>query len=52
MKRAGKSPEPETFPGAGHGFLRNQEGRDGANREAARKAWPRTLAFLKAHLGS
>jgi carboxymethylenebutenolidase len=52
MKRLGKAYEFEIFPGAGHGFLRNQTDRDGANLDAARKAWPRTLEFLRQHLGS
>jgi carboxymethylenebutenolidase len=36
---------------AGHGFLRQQDGRDGANLRAARAAWPRTIAFLRVVLG-
>lgn len=32
--------------GAGHGFMRQLDGRDGANLEAARRAWPMTLGFL------
>jgi carboxymethylenebutenolidase len=50
MKRLGKSYEPNTYEGAGHGFLRQQEGRDGANLKATREAWPRTVAFLREHL--
>jgi len=50
MKRLGKSYEPHVFAGAGHGFLRQQDGRDGANLKATREAWPRTLAFLRGHL--
>jgi carboxymethylenebutenolidase len=42
--------EPHVFEGAGHGFLRQQEGRDGANRAATEKAWPRVVSFLKSHL--
>jgi carboxymethylenebutenolidase len=49
MKKLGKSYEHETYPGAGHGFLRAQTGRDGANLTATRKAWPRMLEFLRAH---
>jgi carboxymethylenebutenolidase len=51
MKRLGRTYEVETYAGAGHGFLRQQSGREGANLEATRKAWPRTLAFLRKHLG-
>ncbi len=49
-KRLGKTYEPNVYEGAGHGFLRQQEGRDGANLKASRQAWPRTIAFLKEHL--
>jgi carboxymethylenebutenolidase len=38
------------FDGAGHGFLRQQGDRDGANRNATRQAWPLTIKFLKRHL--
>jgi carboxymethylenebutenolidase len=50
MKKLGKSYEPNLYEGAGHGFLRAQEERDGANLRATQKAWPRTLAFLRQHL--
>jgi carboxymethylenebutenolidase len=36
---------------SGHGFLRQQDGRDGANLAAARGAWPRTVAFFRERLG-
>ena len=49
MKKLGKTYEPEIYPGAGHGFLRAQTGRDGANLRATEKAWPRMLEFLRAH---
>jgi carboxymethylenebutenolidase len=42
--------EVHVFEGAGHGFLRQQGDRDGANRNATRQAWPLTLKFLKRHL--
>ena len=38
------------FDGAGHGFLRQQSGRDGANEKAAKEAWSETIAFLKKNL--
>jgi carboxymethylenebutenolidase len=41
----------ELFDGAGHGFLRQQDGREGANLDASRWAWPFTVGFLRAHLG-
>jgi carboxymethylenebutenolidase len=49
LKKLGKSYEPQLFDGAGHGFLRAQADRNGANRVAAEKAWPRTIEFLKQH---
>lgn len=47
MQRLGKRYEYEIYEGAGHGFLRAQEGRDGANQRATERAWPRAIAFLK-----
>ena len=40
------------YPGAGHGFLRQQTGMDGANMAATRAAWPATIAWFKKYLGS
>jgi carboxymethylenebutenolidase len=51
MERLGKFYEVNVYEGAGHGFLRQQDGRDGANLEATRKAWPRTIQFFKENLG-
>ncbi|MDQ6891683.1 MAG: dienelactone hydrolase family protein [Acidobacteriota bacterium] len=50
MKRLSKSYEPHVYDGAGHGFLRAQDDRNGANRKAASEAWPRMVAFLKERL--
>lgn len=50
MKELGRDFLTATYPGAGHGFLRAQDGRDGANLSAALKAWPATVEFLKKHL--
>lgn len=50
LKSTGTTYEHEIYEGAGHGFLRAQSGRDGANRKAAGQAWPATVAFLKKHL--
>ena len=47
MARYGKHFESEIFPGAGHGFLRAQGGRHGANRQASLRAWRRTIEFLR-----
>lgn len=51
MRRLGKSYEFQIFDGAGHGFLRGQESSE-ANLAAATAAWPRTIAFFRAKLGS
>ncbi|HKI04577.1 MAG TPA: dienelactone hydrolase family protein [Thermoanaerobaculia bacterium] len=50
MKKLGKTYEPHTYEGAGHGFLRQQDGREGANLKATQQAWARTVAFLREHL--
>jgi carboxymethylenebutenolidase len=50
MDRLGKVYETEIYDGAGHGFLRQQSGREGKNLRASEQAWARTLAFLRAEL--
>jgi carboxymethylenebutenolidase len=50
MKRLGKFYEPHVYEGAGHGFLRAQSGRDGANLKATQQAWARTIGFLRERL--
>jgi carboxymethylenebutenolidase len=47
MRKLGRRYDVETYEKAGHAFLRQQDGRDGANLRAAQKAWPRTLEFLR-----
>jgi carboxymethylenebutenolidase len=49
MAAAGGTFEPHVHDGAGHGFLRQQEGREGANLSASRAAWEATLGFLRRH---
>ena len=44
--------ESNIYEGAGHGFLRAQDDRDGANMRATEQAWPRTLDFFRAELGN
>jgi len=51
MVRLDKFYEYQIFDGAGHGFLRQQSGREGANILATEKAWPLTVTFLKGELG-
>ena len=50
MKKLGKSYQHETYEGAGHGFLRAQDQREGANLRAAQQAWKQTIEFLKKEL--
>ncbi|HEY4562528.1 MAG TPA: dienelactone hydrolase family protein [Thermoanaerobaculia bacterium] len=50
MKKLGKTYETHVYDGAGHGFLRAQDDRAGANLKATQSAWPRTVAFLREHL--
>ena len=52
LKKAGAVYQPNVFDGAGHGFLRQQTGQDGANMRATEKAWPMTLAFLRKYTES
>jgi carboxymethylenebutenolidase len=52
MRALGKPFTHHTYEGAGHGFLRAQDGKDGANMAATRQAWPATLAFFRRHLAS
>lgn len=51
MDGYGKEYMPMIFDGAGHGFLRQQDGRDGANMAATQRAWPSTVAFFRDLLG-
>ena len=50
MKKLGKPYTPHIYDGAGHGFLRQQNGQDGANLKASEQAWPALLAFFRANL--
>ena len=52
MEELGKLFQVEIFDGAGHGFLRAQEGREGRNLAASSQAWPLTVRFFREHLGS
>jgi carboxymethylenebutenolidase len=51
MRALGKSFQSHIFAGAGHGFLRQQDGKGGANLLASRQAWPLTIGFFRTHLG-
>src|SRR5690606_23669154 len=50
LEAAGRTFEREIYPGAGHGFLRQQGGQEGANLEASRAAWQRTLDWFHEQL--
>jgi carboxymethylenebutenolidase len=52
MRALGRTYSPNIYPGAGHGFLRQQTGMNGANMAAANAAWPATIAWFKKYLGS
>jgi len=43
---------PTIYPGAGHGFLRQQSGQAGANMAASQAAWPATIAWFRKYIGS
>jgi carboxymethylenebutenolidase len=50
MKAVGRPFTTMIYEGAGHGFLRQQDGQAGANMTATRDAWPRTIAFFREKL--
>jgi carboxymethylenebutenolidase len=52
LRALGRTYNYNIYPGAGHGFLRQQTGMDGANMLATRAAWPATIAWFKKYLGS
>ena len=51
MRAMGKTYRPVMFEGAGHGFLRQQDGQNGANMKATQAAWPATIAWFRQYLG-
>lgn len=50
LAKAKRAYDVHVLEGAGHGFLRQQEGREGANQKATAQAWPAVRAFLSARL--
>lgn len=52
LRAMGRVYEQNIYPGAGHGFLKQQTGMTGANLTAARSAWPATIAWFRKYLGS
>ncbi|HVE79382.1 MAG TPA: dienelactone hydrolase family protein [Gemmatimonadaceae bacterium] len=51
LRALGRTFDVHTFEGAGHGFLRQQAGQNGANMTATREAWPLTVAWFRRYLG-
>ena len=45
LRKLGRTYEPHIYEGAGHGFLRQQSGQNGANFTATQQAWPATIAW-------
>lgn len=52
MRAMNKTYSHTIFAGAGHGFLRQQTGMNGANMTASQQAWPATVAWFRRYLGS
>ena len=52
LRAQGKTYTSHIFEGAGHGFLRQQNGQNGANLGAAQKAWPETITWFRRYLGA
>lgn len=52
LRALGRTHDFVIYPGAGHGFLRQQSDSSGANLKATRQAWPRTVAWFKQYLGA
>ena len=60
MKALGKTYASTNYQGAVHGFMRSQDDpkatrdmeEEAANLAATKDAWPRTIEFLKRHLGA
>jgi carboxymethylenebutenolidase len=50
MKELKKIFVTHTYKGAGHGFIRARDGREGSNLEASKRAWPATIEHLKKYL--
>lgn len=50
LRALGKMYVHNIYDGAGHGFLRQQSGANGANMTATQQAWPATIAWFKRYL--
>lgn len=47
MEKLGKRFDSHIYDGAGHGLLRQQSGREGANLKASEDAWAKTVDFVR-----
>ena len=52
LRALGRTYTSHVYEGAGHGFLRQQSGQNGANLGASQKAWPETIAWFRRYLGA
>ena len=52
LRALGRTYVRHIYPGAGHGFLRQQSGQAGENMTASRAAWPATIEWFRKYLGS
>jgi carboxymethylenebutenolidase len=52
LRALGRTYSYSIYPGAGHGFLRQQTGMDGANMLATRAGWPATISWFRKYLVS
>lgn len=52
LRALGRVYQQNIYPGAGHGFLKQQGGMNGANLTASRSAWPATIAWFRKYLDS
>lgn len=52
LRALGRTYATNIYEGAGHGFLRQQGGMNGANAAAARQAWPATISWFRKYLDS
>jgi carboxymethylenebutenolidase len=50
MRALGKTYTHNIYEGAGHGFLRQQNGQNGANLTATQQAWPATIQWFRRYL--
>jgi carboxymethylenebutenolidase len=52
MRALGKTYTHNIYDGAGHGFLRQQGGQNGANLTATQQSWPAAISWFHRYLGN